>query len=294
MFSLDDKLADFFPEFKGDFFKNITIRHILAHSSGLPDIRPKNKEEWEKYTKSHVSIFGYDSDYRLYGSENEHMQVFQNLERSEFEPGTHYERQDPAYILVAPMIERVTGKSFEAWMKENIFDPAGMTETFYYRPDVLAERMAHGYRPTPKDYNPVSAPFRTEDGLWEEYDYGEADYFLTRADRGACSSARDFMRWNRALYSGKIISDSSLMAMYKPYIATDVPNVSFGLGTALHIEPGTPSKAYHLNSNGGFSIVEGSWPEKKLHYVVFSCRPDWDLRATTYSIDSIDKAKGWI
>lgn len=53
-------------------------------------------------------------------------------------------------------------------------------------------------------------------------------------------------------------------------------------------------KSYHLNSNGGFSIVEGCWPDKKLHYVVFSNRNDWDLRKVTASIDSIFKAKRWL
>ena len=61
-----------------------------------------------------------------------------------------------------------------------------------------------------------------------EYDLGEVPYFLTSADRGVYGSARDFMQWNKALYSGKIISDSSLAAMNTPYVATEIPMVSFG------------------------------------------------------------------
>ena len=63
----------------------------------------------------------------------------------------------------------------------------------------------------------------SKDGHWDEYDYGEADYFLTKADRGAYSSARDFMRFKRALYGGRVVADSMLVAMNKPYIATDIP-----------------------------------------------------------------------
>ena len=80
--------------------------------------------------------------------------------------------------------------------------------------------------------------------------------------------------------------------MYMPYIQTDIPMVGFGLGTAVKTEPGFPPKAYHLNANGGFAIVEGSWPSKRLHYIVFSNRNDWDRRAVTNSIDSIFKVKG--
>ena len=68
--------------------------------------------------------------------------------------------------------------------------------------------MAHAYRKASGNKRPLV--FRSDDGKWDEYDYGEADFFLTRADRGAYSSARDFMQWNRALYSGKIISQESL------------------------------------------------------------------------------------
>ena len=107
--SLDDPLAKYFPEFPENIFKKITIRHILTHSSGLPDMRPLNMEQWNRYLTCHNSVFGHDKDYRLYGTEDEHMQIFQNLDTVAFEAGTHYQRDDPAYILVAPLIERITG-----------------------------------------------------------------------------------------------------------------------------------------------------------------------------------------
>ncbi len=292
MLSLDDSLSKFFPEFNEEVFAPLTIRHILTHSSGLPDPRPANAKEWSKYQDMHHSVFVDNEDYALYGDEGEHMHSFQNLTRADFEPGTHYNRQDPAYILVAPIIEKVTGSTFEEWMDRNIFKPAGTKETFYY--SYLSEMppTSHAYRKA--DGRPASLAFRSEDGRWEEYDFGEAPFFLTRADRGVYSSARDFMVWNRALYSGKIISDSSLKVINMPYIPTDVPMVSFGLGTAIREEPGFPLKSYHMNSNGAYSIVEGTWPEEKLHYIVFANRADWDYRAVTASIDSIFKAKGFL
>lgn len=288
--TLDDSLAMYFPEFTGEFFKHITIRHILTHSSGLPDVRPRNGDEWDKYLSNHKSIFVHEKDYTLYGKEDEHMLVFQNLESAEYDAGAHYNRQDPAYILVAPLIERVTGQGFDQWMETNIFSPSGMKEAFYYTPGFKMPKAAHGYRRVEQGNKALS--FRSEDGKWEEYDFGEAPFFLTKADRGVYASARDFMQWNRALYSGKIISDSLLSMMYMPYIQTDIPMVGFGLGTAVKTEPGFPPKAYHLNANGGFAIVEGSWPSKRLHYIVFSNRNDWDRRAVNNSIDSIFKVKG--
>lgn len=289
--SLDDSLDKYFPEFYGDFFKHITIRHILTHSSGLPDLRPRNSSEWNKYLLSHSSVFLYGKDYTLYGDEDEHMKVFQNLEFTEFAPGTRYQRHDPAFILVAPLIERVTGLDFDTWMKDNIFEPAGMKEAYYYSPDQKLESMAHGYTKADPKKSPIT--YRSEDGKWDEYDFGEATFFLTKADRGLYTSARDFMQWKRALFSGKIVSDSSLAAMQYEYIPTDIPGVSFGLGVGVLNEPGMPTKRYHINSNGGFSILACSWPQAKLHFLIFSNRIDWDRRAVNHKVDSILKSKGF-
>ncbi len=291
--SLDDSLSKYFPEFAGDFFNDINIRHILTHSSGLPDLRPVGHDAWAKYSDNHYTVFGTGKDYRLYGTENEHMQTFQRLDTIAFVPGTHYQRNDPAYILVAPLIERVTGEKFDDWMSENIFKPAGLKETFYYAPGERRPRLAHGYAlATP--HTKSSGSFISEDGRWTEFDYGEADYFLTKADRGACSSAREVMQFKRALYSGKLIDTASLRDMKRPYVVTDVPHVCFGLGTALRLDEGMPVKSYHMNNNGGFSAIEGSWPDCGLHYVVLSSRNDWDQREVMAAIDSVLIAKGWV
>lgn len=290
--NLDDSLSKFFPELPIRFFGHITIRHILTHSSGLPDLLPRNNDEWDEYLTNHKSVFGFGNDYRLYGSDKEYMQVFENIDSVDFEPGRHYQNNDPGYILIAPLIERVTGQNFDLWMSENIFHTAGMSDIFYRNAGERTPAMAHGYRLRKPDSNLKS--FCSNDGKWEEYDYGEAEFFLTKADRGAYTSARDFMKWNIALYSGKIISDSSLNALNHPYVPTNIENVSFGLGNAIRRDPGYPDKIYHLNTNGGFSIVEGSWPAAGISYLIFSNRNDWDCRAITNSIDSIIKSKGWV
>jgi CubicO group peptidase (beta-lactamase class C family) len=68
--SLDDSLSKFFPELNRKVFDHITIRHILTHSSGLPDLRPRNDDEWAEYNGDHSSIFIDGIDYALYGDED--------------------------------------------------------------------------------------------------------------------------------------------------------------------------------------------------------------------------------
>lgn len=213
------------------------------------------------------------------------MQVFQNLDSIEYRPSTKYQRTDPAFILVVPLIERVTGQDFDSWMSENIFQPAGMTDTYYYNPGYELPRMAHGYKPV--DGPTQAGVFRSEDGKWEEYDYGETAFFLTKADRGAYSSARDLMRWNKALYSEKIISKESLDTINTGYIPTEIPYVKYGFANAVENAPGKPRKIYHLNTNGGFAIAEAVFPDKDISYTIFATRKNWDQDYIFAKMDTI-------
>lgn len=270
--SLDDSLSKFFPNMPSKVFNGITIRHILTHSSGLPDLRPRNAEEWNHYLRTHESIYSYGSDYRLYGTEKEHIKIFENLDTLEYAPGSDYAHDDPAYILVAPLIERVTGMKYDQWMSRNLFDPAEMTVVHYINPGTDKPHTAHGYVP---DGN----------GGWQERDYREAEFFLTKADRGAFTSAKEFMQWNKALYGEKLISGLSLDNMMYPALSAKGDGDFFGLGTGVHLEPGKAARAYHTNSNGGFAILEAAYPARDLYFVVFANRNDWDRRKVLKDID---------
>ena len=272
--SIDDSLSMYFPEFPAELFDKITLRHILTHTSGLPDLRPRDESEWDKYLREQKSVFGFSRDYRLYGTEKEHSQVFKMLKNLEFEPGTTYQPNDPGYVLIAPLVEKVTGEDFQKWMNENIFEPAGMSDQFYIRPGYNPPHSAHGYA-------------LDENGAWKEYDYGEAEFFITKADRGLFGSMHDFRNWMRALVDGKIISNESRSDMCSGSMEHYSPHTYLGLGVLIVKKPGQPTKACHRRSNGGFTAVESSWPEIDLHYVILSNRNDWDYRATIEQVDSI-------
>ena len=93
--------------------------------------------------------------------------------------------------------QSATGKSFEEYMKENIFDPSGMTETLYFEAGREIPRMAHGYIPENEA--------KTE---WKEYDYGEESFFGTKADGGIYTSINEFVKWEKALRNNTILADS--------------------------------------------------------------------------------------
>lgn len=282
LLSMSDKVSDYFPDFKAPFFKEITLAQLMAHTSGLPDLRPRNHSQWVEYLKKNESIFGSSRDFRLYCLEEESIRFYEHLDSINFAPGTAFDYQNPTYQLVYYIVEHVTGMQFDQWMAENIFGPAGMEHTCYFEPERHIHNMAHAYRQD------------AESGEWEEFDYGEANFFGTKADGGIYTTPRDFARWQKALFDGRIIADSTLRTATTPVIATPEPYTGYGYGLYVENRPDRPVKVYHTGDNGAFYIFEGEYPDKKLFYLIFANRDDWNREELVEKIDSVFAAAGWI
>lgn len=121
---LDKKLIDYIPYFKmkDQRYKEITIRQVLNHSSGIPDVEDY---EWDNPQ--------YDD-----GAAERYAKSF-GEEELDFAPGEKYKYSNAAFDILATVIAKVSGITFEAYMKKNIFEPVGMTNTTFYKPDVPEE-----------------------------------------------------------------------------------------------------------------------------------------------------------
>lgn len=279
LISLDDSVNRYFPEFKSPIFGRVTLRHLLAHTSGIPDKRPRTDAEWAEYVRHTPSVYTNVHDYKVFSLTKESIRYMENLDTLDFEPGTRYEYENPTYQLIMPLVERVTGQPFDTWMEANIFAPAGLTETVYFSPSRPLYNFAHGYR------------CDTTDGQWREYDYGEAEFFPTKADGGLYSSARDFLKWENALMSGRVVSQKSLKEATHKVIRTERPHTFYGLGLYIEESPGKPRKIYHTGDNGGFLTFEGYFPHNQIFYLIFANRPDWPREKVVAQLDSILLAK---
>lgn len=251
--SLNDPLSKFFPEFKAPFFNDITLHHILSHTSGIPDARPRD-----------------DRNFVLYSTDVESVGYLKTLDHLNFRPGTQYEYINPTFQLIYQIVERVTGIPFETYMHENVFGKAGMQTCRYFEPDRDITHMAHGYE-------------RDNKGRWQEYDYGEETFFATKADGALYCSINDFVRWERALRDNCVWTASSKRLAYKPWIQIPPeanygyqPYTGYGYGYFVQDYPSQPTHVYHLGDNGGFTIYAGKIPERDLIFLFFSTRPDID------------------
>lgn len=253
MLSLYTSLQQLFPRLKAPFYRDITLHHILSHTSGIPDARPRN-----------------DRDFVLHATSDQSVRYMDTLTTLNFTPGTRYEYINPTYQMAELIIPQVSGESFEHYMQRHVFDPAGMMSTVYFEPARGIPHMAHGYEPDGA-------------GGYKEYDYDEETFFATKADGGIYTSISDFMQWQHALHDLKVLSESSLRKAWTPWVELGPdanygyqPHTGYGYGFFIQHRPGRPDIIYHTGDNGGFTIYAGQMPEKEIFFLFFSTRNDID------------------
>jgi CubicO group peptidase (beta-lactamase class C family) len=253
--SLEDPVSQYFPEFESKIWDEINIKHLLSHSSGIPDIR--------------ADILTREQ--RVFGDENLSVEYLKTLDHRNFAPGTAYEYMNPTYTLMGFLVERVSGEPFTEYVQKHIFNPAGMDNTYYFDRDNERPDAAHGY---------------IYDNGWKEYDFGEETFFATRPDGGIYTTTHEFVKWEKALREGRVL-DPDLLAQamtehtqvsYSPWSDyQNRPNTWYGYG--WFIEPaldGAPRRVYHTGDNGGFMIMAARYPEQDLLILIFANRNDWD------------------
>ena len=290
--SLDDSVKKFFPNFKADFFNHITLRHLMSHTSGLPDARPRTQEQWNKYIATNKTKYKSVEEFKLYCEEEESCRYMEKLDSLAFEPGTLYEYQNPTFQLMLMIIEQTTGEKFDTWMHNNIFLPAGMTNTTYFEPNKYIPSAATAYDLSVFDDEEDN--INRKERLWKECEYGSANFFGTKADGGLYTTPLEFLKWDKAIYSNSFISQSLRNEFHKGRIDTDIPYTQYGYGWFIEQRPDRPKKIYHTGDNGGFLIFEGRYPEQNLFYLIFANRPDWNREEVVEQMDSIFERANWL
>ena len=185
--NLDDKLSKFIPEYpRGD---EVTIHQLLTHTSGVND-------------------YGLKPDFlKRVGTHIEPEDLIKSFENGpyEFDPGTKWFYDNCGYVLLAFIIEKVSGEKNEDYLREAFFEPLGMTNTAVYNSSDILEHEASGY--SYQDGQVKKALY------WDmSWGYGSGNLY---------STVRDLYRWNEALFNGKALSNASLEAAFTPVHTPD-------------------------------------------------------------------------
>lgn len=286
--SLNSRIAQFFPQYTASFWEDIELWHLMSHTSGLPDSRDRSNRN--------ACVYANDSISKKY---------FPTISELLFIPGSFYDYKNPTFLLIADIIEKCEKTNFIDYQKKVLFDPLGMSSTFYFDPNISPKHTAHGYintannllSNTDNDSPEKSIQINSSsNSTWQEYDYGEETFFATRPDGGIYSTLRDLALWEKGLRENKIISDSLLKIAYTPHITVtgskwssyqNRPNTSYGLGWFIDNTPGLPTKVYHTGDNGGFQAYLAKYPSKDVSIIILENRNDNDRWSLVKSIDNI-------
>lgn len=228
---LDGKVSDYLPDYRQDIGQKVTVHHLLTHTSGIPSYTgqpgffenvSRNPFKVTDFVKKHASG------------------------ELEFEPGSKFSYNNSGYFLLGAIIERITGKSYEQALKDNILDPLGMKNTGYDHHDTLLQKRAAGYRKTADGY--ANAPY--------------LDMSIPYAAGSMYSTVEDLYLWDQALYMDKLLSVQSKEVMYKPFLQ----DYAYGwvVRNASYKQNDVPVEVIaHGGGINGFSTVIERYPKQR-------------------------------
>lgn len=211
--SYDDKLGKFLPDYPNrEAAEKVTVRQLLTMTSGIGD------------------IFGA----KFFAAPKDKLRTIQDFiplfadEPLAFEPGTKNQYSNGGYVLLGAIIEKVTGQSYYDYVRENTYQPLGMSATDFYESDKPTPNMAEGY---------------TKDGVRPEAKEPRRNNLDTRSARGTSagggySTAEDLLKYALALQTGKVpIPDESpgLKDASGKFTEFGIAGGAPGINTALSI-----------------------------------------------------------
>ena len=265
--SPDDDITKFFPELTA--YKGATIRHLLSHTGGVPDYF--GDMDW--FTKI------YEAEKRVPGNSEIVRFLLETKLKPLFAPGDGFEYSNTGYNLLAETVERISGVKFEKFLKENIFEPAGMTSTRAYhirRDGIPFDNFAHGMTEENGRYVPAEntedyADVTALDGLnGDDYVY---------------STVFDMLAWDRALREGKVLTLEEQRLMYTPAKLNDGSVAGFGDGRGYGFgwcAENDPDHGLIVSHSGGMPGVN-TWYERFVDedktIVILCSREYTDVRA---------------
>lgn len=193
--SLDDPVSKYLDGTPGQW-KRITIRHLLTHTSGIPDFNNENIP---------VDEGPGDFDQR----------VLKALSRRwlHFAPGDEWRYSNSNYHLLGMIIHKITGKPYADFLRERIFEPLGMTRTTVSPENGIYPGLATGYR-WDNGFHPVGVPIGVTAG-------------------SILSTISDMAKWDAALDTDKLLKKSSLQQMWTPVRSNDGMTWPYGFGWAV-------------------------------------------------------------
>jgi CubicO group peptidase (beta-lactamase class C family) len=209
----------------------ITIFNLLTHTSGIPNFTAMPDYNTIKLTSRSASTA---------------VAAFRDRPL-DFGPGEKWSYSNSGYLVLGDIIEKVSGQSYEKFVTDNIFTPLGMKDSGYDSNTAIIKRRASGYIKLATGY--VNA--------------GYIHMSIPHAAGALYSTTHDLLKWEEALFAGKVVSKASLDRMTTPFKS----DYGFGL---LSVMKNGRRQIWHNGGIDGFNTAMAYYPDTRTVVIVLS------------------------
>lgn len=233
-----DSLSKYFS-FLNEDKKNITLHQMLTHSSGFPGIVGPDE------AKINASDF----------------MDLANKSKLKFPPGSNHAYSNVAYSILGVIIEKLSGKSYDEFLYDNIFRPLEMTSTGsgFFKPKFDEEKVAVGYKTGVRWGKALNSAGMEDGPTWH-----------IRANGGILSTNMDMYKWYRAIKNGTILPRIQMDKYLYPHVR-EGKNSSSYYGYGWVIEPdGADTVIWHNGGNLVFNTYMGMNLKKNIAIIISS------------------------
>ena len=252
--TLDDSLRQYFPELP----YSVTLRQMLHHISGLPDYMQLGMQYWKEgniaANREAIALLAEHKPPML------------------FQPGEKFQYCNTGYVLLAAVIEKLSGLSYADFIRQRIFEPLGMQQSRVYRTvfdETTQKGIAFGYvidpgqarMVLPENYAPYQKQVTTLTG--------------TFGDGGIFSSSHDMWIWEKALENNTLLKKTTLEAAFTSGLLNDGRPAGYGFGWFV------------AKDGEGRRLVQhtGGWPGHRNAFIRF---PDEDVTLLVLRNNEVD------
>jgi CubicO group peptidase (beta-lactamase class C family) len=264
----DDKLrygqtlTEIFPEFPA-YGKRVTIRHLLTHTSGLPDYEDL------------MGSGGWSPAHQI--QDRDVLELLERQTAGKFAPGTSWAYSNSGYVVLGLIVAKASGRPYEQFLRDRIFAPLHMTGTLAF---------VNGKNTVP---NRAYGHSRQRDGFVET---DQSSTSATLGDGGVYSNLTDLTKWDDALRNHTLLSAEEMQPAVTPVKLNNgsathwplehnddnlVPGkpVAYGFGWFLDPYQGR-ARMWHSGSTIGFHTVIDRFTDEKLTVIILANRTDVD------------------
>lgn len=241
--SLNDTISKFFPRLP---YPGITVKMLLNHRSGLPN--------YLYFMSNHKWGIGPDGKWNKKLASNADMLQMMTEKHPDKtgNPNGRFNYCNTNYVLLAMIIEKISGQSYPDYMQQQLFAPLQMTNTYVF---------------TLKDTLRATPSF-TNKGTWWDYDFLDATY----GDKNIYTTPRDLLKWDQALYTDQVLSREMLDSAFAPY-SFEKPSIhNYGLGWRLQLLPNGKKVVYHFGKWHGSNAAFARLPDEKVVIIILGNR----------------------